>query len=167
MARLEESNPMYEAFDLFISGKVLPGNPRGFELKEHFSKPIYGWFITHFDQIPIDIGNRKSIRESFEKAKNILINKIRNILLMPEGTRTKNGEIRAFKSGAFYLSKKSGIPIVPVLYKGLYNRNNRNSLLIIPGTFDVIIMPPVYPDKFSSDDQMAKYVRDLMVKKLN
>ena len=153
-------------FDLFISNSVLSGNPRGLELKEHFSKPVYGWFITRFGQIPIDIGNRSSIRESFTDAANILKDKVRNIFIMPEGSRTKNGKIGVFKSGAFYLSRKSGVPIVPVVYKGLYNINNRNSIIITPGTFDVIIMNPVYPDKFSTDDEMGKYVRDLMSKKL-
>ena len=59
---------------------------------------------------------------------------------MPEGHRTKNGKINTFRSGAFYLSRISGVPVVPVLYKGLYERNNRNSLMINPGSFEVIII---------------------------
>lgn len=154
-------------FDLFISGSILPGNPRGLELKSHFSKPVYGWFITKFGEIPIDTSSKGSIRHSFEKVEELLHNKIRNIFIMPEGSRTFNGKISKFKSGAFYLSKKTGIPIVPVVYKGLFNRNNRTSITIIPGSFEVIIMPPVYPEKFDKKNDMSEYVKKIMQEKLD
>ncbi len=153
-------------FDLFISGSVLPGYPRGLEMEEHFSKPVYGWFIKKFGQIPINTKKSSSIKQSFETASNILKNKIRSIFIMPEGTRTMDGNIKKFRSGAFYLSKKSGVAVVPVVYKKLFNRNNRKSILIIPGLFDVIIMPPVFPENFKSEDQMAAYIRDIMQNKL-
>jgi 1-acyl-sn-glycerol-3-phosphate acyltransferase len=152
--------------DLFISGSVLPGNPRGVELKAHFSKPIYGWFITRFGEIPIDPTNRTSIKNSFQEAENILKNRTRSILFMPEGHRTKTGNIEKFRYGAFYLSRSSGIPIVPIVYKGLFERNNSTNILIKPGKFDVIMLDPVYPENFESDEIMSNHVRDLMIKKL-
>jgi 1-acyl-sn-glycerol-3-phosphate acyltransferase len=153
-------------FDLFICGATLPGNPRGIELKEHFTKPIYGWFISRFGQIPIEIGKRASVKESFYHAIDILKNRVRNILLMPEGHRTQDGSLREFRSGAFYLSIKSGAPVVPVVFKRLYDRNNKNSILIRPRSFDVVIMEPVYPDKFANDHEMASFVRNLMIKEI-
>ena len=108
-------------FDLFISGTVLPGNPRGLELAQHFKLPIYGWFLTRFGQIPINIGSKKSLRRSFFEIIEILKNKKRSILIMPEGQRTKSGKLGEFKTGAFYIARKAGVPIVPVVYKGLYS----------------------------------------------
>jgi 1-acyl-sn-glycerol-3-phosphate acyltransferase len=153
-------------FDLFISGTMLPGYPRGLELAEHFKMPIYGWFISRFGQIPIDLKNKGSIKNSFEISIDILKKKIRNIFIMPEGTRTDNGKIGKFKYGAFYLSRKSGYPIVPVLYKGLFKINHKKSILIKPGIVDVIIMPPIFPEDFPNDEEMANYIRELMIKKL-
>jgi 1-acyl-sn-glycerol-3-phosphate acyltransferase len=153
-------------FDLFISGSVLPGYPRGLELKKHFSKPVYGWFITRFGEIPIDPSNRGSIKISFNEAHKILKKKVRSILVMPEGRRTRSGKIEQFRSGAFYLSRLSGVPIVPVVYKGLYERVNANNIIIKPGRFDVILMEPVYPDKFDSDEKMAEHIKRKMVEKL-
>lgn len=153
-------------FDIFICGSILPGNPRGLELKSHFNKPIYGWFISRFGEIPIDTSSKSSIKHSFLQITEMLKNKVRSILIMPEGTRTRNGKIGAFKSGAFYLSRLSGIPIVPVVYKGLFERNNPTNIIVNPGFFDVIILPPVNPADFSSDDEMANFVRNLMSKTL-
>ena len=153
-------------FDLFVSGTVLPGYPRGVEIKAHFSKPIYGWFITRFGEIPIDPSSKASIKKSFQEAETILKEKIRSILFMPEGHRTRTGKLQNFRYGAFHLSRSSGIPVVPVVYKGLYQRNNATSLLIKPGFFDVIILEPVYPEKFDSEEKMAEHVRQIMIKKL-
>jgi len=154
-------------FDLFISGTALPGYPRGLELKEHFSKPIYGWFITKFGQIPIDNKNPAKTRTSLNEASNILLRKERNLLVMPEGTRTKTGRLGKFKFGAFFISKKTGVPIIPVIYKNLYELNNRNSLIIKPGILKVYLLEPVYPEKFDSEDEMAEYVRTIMQNKLD
>jgi 1-acyl-sn-glycerol-3-phosphate acyltransferase len=153
-------------FDLFISGSILPGYPRGVEIKSHFSTPIYGWFITRFGEIPIDPSNRSSIKNSFNEVETILKNGIRSVLMMPEGHRTRSGKIENFRYGAFFLSRNSGFPIVPVVYKKLFNRNNATNLLIKPGKFEVIILEPVYPDKFESDEQMAAFIRNKMIETL-
>lgn len=153
-------------FDLFICGSILPGYPRGIELKEHFDKPIYGWFIKRFGQIPIDIKSTGSIKTSLKQAEEILINKVRNILIMPEGTRTRDGNIGHFKYGAFFLSRKLNIPIVPVVFKNLYKKNNPTSILITPGIVKIELLNPVYPDKFESDTEMSIYIRNIMINKL-
>ncbi len=153
-------------FDLFVSGAVLPGNPRGLELKSHFSKPVYGWFITRFGEIPIDPKSASSIKRSFENAADILKRGERSLLIMPEGTRTRDGMVKKFRSGAFYLSRKSSVPVVPVVYKNLYNINNSNSHIIKPGIVKAVLLPPVYPQNFDSDDQMAEYVKSLIEQEL-
>ena len=154
-------------FDLFISGTVLPGNPRGLELALHFKLPVYGWFLRRFGQIPIDIGSKKSFRRSFLKIIQNLKNKERSILIMPEGQRTKNGKLGVFKEGAFKIARNTDVPVVPVVYKGLYKINNYNRIIIRPGSVDVIILEPVYPDKFDSDKEMTEYVRNLIKEKLD
>lgn len=154
-------------FDLFISGATLPGFPRGFELLAHFKTPIYGWFITFFGEIPMDTSSRKALINSLDTASKILQRKERNFFIMPEGTRTRTGQLGQFKSGAFYLSMKSGVPIVPVVYKNLFKRNNANNLFINPGKIDIIIGKPFYPDNFETVDAMCETVKKWMDEKLN
>jgi len=86
---------------------------------------------------------------------------------MPEGTRTKTGDLGKFKIGAFFISKKTNVPIVPVIYKNLYKLNNRHSLIIKPGILKVYLLDPVYPENFASEDEMAEYVRSIMQQKLD
>lgn len=153
-------------FDIFLSGSLLPGFPRGYEVANHFRKPFYGWFISFFGQIPLDPKNKASVMRSILKGEYILKKKERNLFFMPEGTRTRTGVLGKFNNGAFLLSKSSGIPIVPVIFKGLFDRNNANSFLINPGKVSVIIGEPVFPEDFSNKEDMCGFVYKYIENKL-
>lgn len=43
-----------------------------------------------------------------------------NILMFPEGTRSKDGWVREFRIGAARLAVESGIPVVPIALRGTY-----------------------------------------------
>lgn len=45
----------------------------------------------------------------------------RTLVIFPEGTRTVNGDLQEFRSGASYLAKKLGRPVIPVSVHGAYN----------------------------------------------
>lgn len=153
-------------FDIFICGTVLPGYPRGLELNIHFKTPFYGWFLTKFGQVSVNPGSYKSLKEALNTISDKLIKKERNFLIMPEGHRTKNGSIEKFNTGAFNLSRKTGVPIVPVVFKNLFNHANKNKKLI-PGIININILNPIYPDKFSTDDKMAEFTRKILINELN
>ena len=53
-----------------------------------------------------------------------------SVMLFPEGTRTHDGNIQPFKTGAFRLALDTKSPILPVAIKGTYDAINKNSLLI-------------------------------------
>ena len=150
-------------FDLFLCGSVLPGNPRGMELKSHFTKPIYGWFVSRFGEIPIDKGSPSKLRHSFRKAADILQRGERSILIMPEGTRSRTGEIGRFGGGAFFLARSANVPIVPVIFDNLYDHNNAKSLIIKPGRVNMRILEPIDPSLFESEQALCDHVRNIMV----
>lgn len=152
--------------DIFISGATLPGYPRGFEIYRHFNKPFYGWFIRKFGQISIDPRSKASILNSIKEGKALLDSKRRNFFIMPEGTRTRDGELGKFNNGAFYLSEYSAAPIVPVVFKNLFNISNANSFTINPGKVTILIGEPIYPERFSTKEEMADFTKSYMNKLL-
>ncbi|MCG8569650.1 MAG: 1-acyl-sn-glycerol-3-phosphate acyltransferase [Spirochaetes bacterium] len=147
-------------FDLFISGMILPGNPRGYEMHQHFNYPIYGWFLKQFGQIPVEKNNRTSVIRSLKTGIDILNNQIRSILIMPEGERTRDGSLLKFNNGAFYLSRKTSVPIVPVVFKKLYEKSSRFTYLLRPGFCDVILLKPIYPEHYKNENEMKSVVYD-------
>ena len=44
-----------------------------------------------------------------------------NLLMFPEGTRSRGGELGEMRSGAAVIAKQHGIPIVPIFLKGTYD----------------------------------------------
>ena len=42
-----------------------------------------------------------------------------SVVIFPEGTRTRDGRLGAFKKGGFHLAMDSGADIVPVAIRGI------------------------------------------------
>ena len=43
------------------------------------------------------------------------------MLIFPEGTRTADGKLQAFKKGGFVLAIQAGMPVVPLCVCGTYD----------------------------------------------
>ena len=42
-------------------------------------------------------------------------------MIMPEGTRTRDGTVGAFNDGAFKLAIKLGVPVLPIAVEGTFD----------------------------------------------
>ena len=82
-----------------------------------FKIPFFGWTMTLLNYIPLSRGRHGSIRDSFNEAAEWL-NKDVSVLIFPEGTRSKTGQLAEFKNGAFKLALLTKKPIVPVVISG-------------------------------------------------
>lgn len=84
---------------------------------ELFRNPFSSSFFRSLAGYPVKRGeiDRNALLESMRilKQKGVIV-------LLPEGTRSKTGEMGLFEAGAAYLSLKAGVPIVPVGIKGTY-----------------------------------------------
>lgn len=98
--------------------------------------PIMGWFMSLAGMVFIDRGKREKAMESMQKAGREM-QKGKSVIVFPEGTRSKDGEIKLFKRGAFILSKESGIPVIPALIQGAHAVMPPGSLNAHPGTIKV------------------------------
>ncbi|MCX7626687.1 MAG: 1-acyl-sn-glycerol-3-phosphate acyltransferase [Candidatus Sumerlaeaceae bacterium] len=85
--------------------------------RELFDLPVLGWAIRRLYAHPIDRAgvDRRALKECIDtlKAGNVL-------LLFPEGTRTRNGELQPAKAGAAMIALLADVPIVPVYIDGTY-----------------------------------------------
>ena len=69
----------------------------------------------------------------------------RSLVIAPEGTRSTLGEIQPFKHGAFFLAKKAGVPVVPIVLHNVKDALPNGGLLIRPTTVRVTVLPPMHP----------------------
>lgn len=111
-----------------------------FAKAELFQVPVLGWFIHNVNAFPVkreehDVG-------AFRKAYQLLRSG-QAVVLFPEGTRSKTGELGQAKPGAGMLAAKAGVPIVPIY---IHNSGNFSQL----GKLRMEIGSPIYPVKNSS-----------------
>jgi 1-acyl-sn-glycerol-3-phosphate acyltransferase len=131
-------------FDPFVFYASFPGWARGLEEERHFSWPLYGAMLRRIGMIPVDRGNSAKARGSLDRAARLIQAKPDfSVLVLPEGTRTRDGKLGPFKRGAFRLAAASGLDILPMVQTGGYRINRRGSRFIRPGRVDVLIGPPI------------------------
>ena len=82
---------------------------------ELFRNRFLGWLIRKYHAFPVKRGaaDRKSIKVIFDKLADGY-----SVLLFPEGTRSRTGEIGKLKSGLGFIAMNTGKGIVPVFIKG-------------------------------------------------
>ena len=98
------------ALDIISLYKAIPLPLHMLSKKKYFYIPIMGLAMWAAGYPFIDRGNRKKAVASLKKRKNILI--------YPEGTRSRDGALQPFKKGSFYTVEEVKIPIVPIVIMG-------------------------------------------------
>ena len=90
-----------------------------------------------------------------------------SIILYPEGTRTRDGEIGDFKSGIGILVKKAKVPILPVYIQGTYECLNYKRLLPRGGVIRVLFGEPIVFDERQLEDmnhrEIAERIRTTII----
>lgn len=79
--------------------------------------PFIGWNMLLNRYVFVKRGDRKSILDMMKEAEAHLRNGS-SIYIFPEGTRSETGEVGKFKSGAFTLAKRVGLPVLPIALSG-------------------------------------------------
>jgi len=155
-------------FDILISLAYIPVQFRWIANKELFNIPIFGTAMKSAGYIEIDRNNREKAIQSIDEAA-LCIRRGKSIMTFPEGTRSRDGEIKAFKQGAFHLAIKSGVPIVPVSIIGSGRIMPKRSVRIKPGQIKLIIGEPIEVKSFDIENrhELIEKVRNIIIKNYN
>ena len=122
---------------------------RLFNLCEYFLVVL---FFNVFS-LPQKSGFRQSFRFAGE-----LIDRGYNLMLFPEGERTKHGRMNPFRLGIGLLARELQTPVVPVRIDGLWKFKQAKRHFARPGQISVHIGAPV---SYSSQDTPESIARDL------
>jgi 1-acyl-sn-glycerol-3-phosphate acyltransferase len=138
--------------DIWALYVALPIIVRMIAKKQLAAIPILGWGMWAGRFIFIDRHNAASARRSIERAKE-RIQGGESVLIFPEGTRTRDGNMLPFKKGGFHLAIDAGVPIVPVALTGTRELMPRGSWLVRPGQVTVTVGEPIETTGLSPDDR--------------
>lgn len=65
-----------------------------------------------------------------------------NLALFPEGTRSEDGKLKAFKDGGVSIASKVKVPVVPVYIEGTFEILNKDTKIPKAGIAKIHILPP-------------------------
>ena len=78
-----------------------------------------------------------------------------SIVIYPEGTRSRSGEIAPFKGGLAIIAKKSGRPIIPICIQGGRNVLPEATYIPLPGVIQISYGKPLH---FGEDESSTEFM---------
>jgi 1-acyl-sn-glycerol-3-phosphate acyltransferase len=153
--------------DIPVMLGYLPAQLRIAAKKEVFSIPFLGWHMRRAGHISIDRRSRLNAIASLQRAATGIRGGI-CAFLYPEGTRTRDGSLQAFKKGGFKLAMQSGVPIIPVTIIGTRQLLPRDSFIFRPGPVEMFVDAPIPTADLNDEDPepLMRTVRAAMLKRI-
>ena len=103
--------------DIWAVYAALPLSIRWVMKQELRRIPIFGYCCDRMGHLYVQRGNTDSARRSLERAAESIASGT-TVVFFPEGTRSVDGELQAFKTGGFRLALQAGVPVLPVSIHG-------------------------------------------------
>lgn len=129
-------------FDIPILAGFMKADICWMAKKELFEIPVFGRTMLTSGFIPVDRSHgRQAMQSLLEAAKRIAGGT--SVIIFPEGTRSPDGHLQDFKSGAMVLAIKAGVPLVPVAIIGTHKILPKGKLLAQAGEVIVRVGEPI------------------------
>jgi 1-acyl-sn-glycerol-3-phosphate acyltransferase len=148
-------------YDIPALYQALPLRLRMVAKAELFRIPIWAQAMRVAGFVELDRSARERAIESLERAKTALARGT-SIWIAPEGTRSRDGSLGAFKHGGFHLAAGAGARILPVTVVGTRSILPAKGARVVPGAVvRVTVHPPIDPAEYGSEvnDSLVHAVR--------
>jgi 1-acyl-sn-glycerol-3-phosphate acyltransferase len=135
---------------------------------ENFRVPFIGWNMSLNGYIPLIRGKRESVLRMMQMCEATL-SQGSSVMIFPEGTRSVDGRMRPFKSGAFELALRTKAPILPIALDGTARAlPKRGYLLQGHHPIRVRILPEIDPAGYGGEtiESLTARVRERIAREL-
>jgi len=126
------------------------------------SFPFLGWHLRRSGHLLVD--RRRPDRTGILERWRALVKEGLSLIIFPEGTRSADGRLAAFKAGSFLLAIEAKLPIVPVSVDGTRLVMHKGELTTRPGAVRLTLHPPVETEALdvSAARDLAEQVRGVV-----
>ncbi|WP_137133719.1 1-acyl-sn-glycerol-3-phosphate acyltransferase [Rhizobium sp. FKY42] len=106
--------------------------------------PLFGWYLKKQRMIAVNRGARGKVMVDVMRRTKLEMEKGRQLIIYPEGTRRPPGAEPAYRYGIARIYRDVEVPVVPIaMQPGLFWP--RRSTMRYPGRFKVRILPAIQP----------------------
>jgi len=152
-------------FDIWALLATLPGSVRFVAKQELFKIPVLAGAMHAAGHIPIDRSARKKAFEAYDEAARTIRRGISSIVVFPEGTRSRTGELLPFKNAPFALAIAAQVPIVPVYVHHTFEILPKGAWRLRPRPIRLLVGTPIATVGLQPEDRerLRDRVRAAMV----
>lgn len=122
-----------------------------------FRAAPFRWLIQSLDAIPVarhgkGFGGLKATLQRLERGEMVL--------LFPEGTRTRDGELAPLAPGFGLVARKSRVPLIPVAIHGAFDAWPRMKILPRAAPIRIHVGRPLEPSSYAglNNDQLVNEI---------
>jgi long-chain acyl-CoA synthetase len=133
-----------------------------FAKDRHFATPFRRFFARNANIVLLNIN--RDLRETVSQMASV-VREGRNAVIFPEGARSRDGQLQAFKKSFAVISEHLRAPVVPVVIDGAFDRFPIGKRLPRPGTVTIRFLDPVLPDG-KGFEQISEETRQVIEKNL-
>jgi 1-acyl-sn-glycerol-3-phosphate acyltransferase len=135
---------------------------------ENFKIPLVGWNMRLNDYVELRRGDRASVAAMLRHCRKSL-DSGSSIMMFPEGTRSPDGRLRRFKTGAFDLAIGAKRPLLPIVVHGTASALPKEGW-VLQGhhRIKIEVLDPIPFESFAntSGDDLTDEVRELIAGRL-
>lgn len=152
-------------FDILALLAFLPVHGKFIAKKELYAIPVFGGAIKAGGHVRIDRGNRGRAFSAYESASKQMLEKKLTIIIYPEGTRTRTGDLLPFKRAPFVFAIGSKARVLPVYVGGAFDIQPKGSFSVRGRRMHIAIGAPLETAGLSTDDRdaLADQARNAML----
>jgi len=153
-------------FDIFCFSSFMPYDWRAMMKKELLNFPVFGQAVKimghYFVARDGSFEDRREVVKMLKKIKNGRI-----VFIAPEGTRNPNPGLLEFKTGGFFIARKTDTNIVPMIIDGAGDILDKGSFNIKPGTIVIKFLQEIDVSTYSSNKDGINDLREHTFKIFN
>lgn len=148
--------------DVLLVG-TLPFDMKWLSKEEIARVPFVGWMMRMAGDVLVRRSDRRSRGESYDELLAWL-GRGASVMLFPEGTRSRTGDMLPFRSGAFRLALETTRPVQPLVVSGTRRAIKADSVLFGRARVTVTILEQVPTAGLGDEqvDELRDHVRDLI-----
>ncbi len=146
-------------FDIFCFSSFMPYDWRAMMKKELLKFPVFGQAVKimghYFVARDGSFEDRREVVKMLKKIKNGKI-----VFIAPEGTRNPNPGLLDFKTGGFFIARKTDTNILPMIISGAGDILDKGSLNIKSGDVEISFLNEINVSSYPSDKDGINSLRE-------